>query len=37
MTLGMSRRGNDGINTVVPFGDEGYAKYRKATSEDRVF
>jgi uncharacterized protein (DUF1501 family) len=21
--------GNDGINTVVPFGDEGYAKYRK--------
>ena len=22
--------GNDGINTVVPFRDEGYAKYRKA-------
>ena len=22
--------GNDGINTVVPFSDEGYAKYRKA-------
>ena len=22
--------GNDGINTVVPFGDEGYAKHRKA-------
>ena len=22
--------GNDGINTVVPFKDEGYAKYRKA-------
>src|SRR5436305_11743759 len=22
--------GNDGINTVVPFGDEGYAKNRKA-------
>src|SRR5579871_6682149 len=22
--------GNDGINTVVPFGDEGYAKYRTA-------
>jgi uncharacterized protein (DUF1501 family) len=22
--------GNDGINTVVPFADEGYAKYRKA-------
>src|SRR5206468_6727576 len=21
--------GNDGINTVVPFSDEGYAKYRK--------
>jgi uncharacterized protein (DUF1501 family) len=21
--------GNDGINTVVPFKDEGYAKYRK--------
>ncbi len=21
--------GNDGINTVVPFGDEGYAKYRR--------
>ncbi|WP_422923039.1 DUF1501 domain-containing protein [Singulisphaera sp. PoT] len=21
--------GNDGINTVVPFGDEGYAKHRK--------
>jgi uncharacterized protein (DUF1501 family) len=21
--------GNDGINTLVPFGDEGYAKYRK--------
>jgi uncharacterized protein (DUF1501 family) len=21
--------GNDGINTVVPFGDEGYVKYRK--------
>src|ERR1043166_5757032 len=21
--------GNDGINTVVPFADEGYAKYRK--------
>ena len=21
--------GNDGINTVVPFNDEGYAKYRK--------
>src|SRR5262249_15294855 len=24
--------GNDGINTVVPFKDEGYAKYRKALS-----
>jgi uncharacterized protein (DUF1501 family) len=24
--------GNDGINTVVPFRDEGYAKYRKALS-----
>jgi uncharacterized protein (DUF1501 family) len=22
--------GNDGINTVVPFGDEGYARHRKA-------
>ena len=22
--------GNDGINTVVPFGDEGYAKHRKS-------
>jgi uncharacterized protein (DUF1501 family) len=22
--------GNDGINTVVPFGDEGYAKHRRA-------
>ena len=22
--------GNDGINTVVPYGDEGYAKHRKA-------
>ena len=22
--------GNDGINTVVPFKDEGYARYRKA-------
>jgi uncharacterized protein (DUF1501 family) len=22
--------GNDGINTIVPFADEGYAKYRKA-------
>ena len=22
--------GNDGINTVVPFADEGYARYRKA-------
>ena len=22
--------GNDGINTVVPFADEGYAKHRKA-------
>ena len=22
--------GNDGINTVVPFADEGYAKYRKS-------
>ena len=22
--------GNDGINTIVPFKDEGYAKYRKA-------
>src|SRR5437660_7667331 len=22
--------GNDGINTVVPFADEGYAKYRQA-------
>src|SRR5262249_14118731 len=22
--------GNDGINTVVPFADDGYAKYRKA-------
>src|SRR5215470_11040800 len=21
--------GNDGINTVVPFADEGYARYRK--------
>src|SRR5438445_13619631 len=22
--------GNDGVNTVVPFADEGYAKHRKA-------
>jgi uncharacterized protein (DUF1501 family) len=30
--------GNDGINTVVPFKDEGYAKYRKALhlSKDRL-
>jgi uncharacterized protein (DUF1501 family) len=31
--------GNDGINTVVPFADEGYAKYRKALRlpKDRLF
>jgi uncharacterized protein (DUF1501 family) len=31
--------GNDGINTVVPFADEGYAKYRKALRlpTDRLF
>src|SRR5215471_2065197 len=30
--------GNDGINTVVPFADEGYAKYRKALrlAKDRL-
>src|SRR5881227_2509227 len=30
--------GNDGINTVVPFADEGYAKYRKTLrlSKDRL-
>jgi uncharacterized protein (DUF1501 family) len=30
--------GNDGINTVVPFADEGYAKYRRALrlSKDRL-
>jgi uncharacterized protein (DUF1501 family) len=30
--------GNDGINTVVPFADEGYAKHRKALrlSRDRL-
>jgi uncharacterized protein (DUF1501 family) len=30
--------GNDGINTVVPFADEGYAKHRKALrlSKDRL-
>jgi uncharacterized protein (DUF1501 family) len=30
--------GNDGINTVVPFADEGYAKYRKVLrlSADRL-
>jgi uncharacterized protein (DUF1501 family) len=27
--------GNDGINTVVPFADEGYAKYRKTLHLDR--
>jgi uncharacterized protein (DUF1501 family) len=27
--------GNDGINTVVPFADEGYAKYRKTLRLDR--
>jgi uncharacterized protein (DUF1501 family) len=31
--------GNDGINTVVPFGDEGYAKHRKVLRlpTDRLF
>src|SRR5947209_16535850 len=30
--------GNDGINTVVPFKDDGYAKYRKSLrlSADRL-
>jgi uncharacterized protein (DUF1501 family) len=28
--------GNDGINTVVPFADEGYAKYRKALKLDKA-
>jgi uncharacterized protein (DUF1501 family) len=30
--------GNDGINTVVPYADEGYAKYRKALrlAKDRL-
>src|SRR5215471_17553930 len=30
--------GNDGINTVVPFNDEGYAKYRKTLrlAKDRL-
>src|SRR5215471_9090300 len=30
--------GNDGINTVVPFADEGYAKYRKVLrlAKDRL-
>ncbi len=30
--------GNDGINTVVPFGDEGYARYRKTLrlSQDQL-
>jgi uncharacterized protein (DUF1501 family) len=30
--------GNDGINTVVPFGDEGYAKHRKTLrlAKDRL-
>jgi uncharacterized protein (DUF1501 family) len=30
--------GNDGINTVVPFADEGYAKHRKTLrlSKDRL-
>jgi uncharacterized protein (DUF1501 family) len=31
--------GNDGINTIVPFADEGYAKYRKVLRlpADRLF
>jgi uncharacterized protein (DUF1501 family) len=31
--------GNDGINTVVPFGDEGYAKHRQKLRlpADRLF
>jgi uncharacterized protein (DUF1501 family) len=31
--------GNDGINTVVPFGDEGYARHRQALHlpADRLF
>jgi uncharacterized protein (DUF1501 family) len=31
--------GNDGLNTVVPFGDEGYAKHRKRLriSSDQLF
>jgi uncharacterized protein (DUF1501 family) len=28
--------GNDGINTVVPFADEGYAKYRKTSALART-
>jgi uncharacterized protein (DUF1501 family) len=28
--------GNDGINTVVPFTDEGYAKYRKTLKLDKA-
>src|SRR5271165_752209 len=28
--------GNDGINTVVPFADEGYAKHRKTLRLARV-
>src|SRR5262245_65145225 len=28
--------GNDGINTVVPFADEGYAKYRKTLRLDKA-
>src|SRR5437763_12808541 len=30
--------GNDGVNTVVPFADEGYAKYRKTLrlAKDRL-
>jgi uncharacterized protein (DUF1501 family) len=28
--------GNDGINTVVPFADEGYAKHRKALRLDKT-
>src|SRR5947199_3616277 len=28
--------GNDGINTVVPFADEGYAKYRKTLKLDKA-
>src|SRR5262249_24627871 len=28
--------GNDGINTVVPFTDEGYAKHRKTLKLDKA-